>query len=395
MTELSTIVTSLDWLPISVLMEIVEALCPHCTLGPTGPQSRRFWRAYDGVTYSNTDTCSRIQSLASLARCNWTFNNVATPALYHQPKARLSLIRTLDQKPELCRHITNLYFDIAVGNFKKPSEQDKAMLLRLAAKHSPGQLSIREENNAGLTSAADWLEEETDMFLEGLLVAMCPRVRDLFVPCGYSAQFPLSQPGTLPRLEHLHIAHTDTEMGTTLRSAASLIVAAPNLNKFWGYMINSTSNTEDLPFDNLTELRFLSSCFGRNSLVSLLRACPVLESFSYEAGGACSGDVQFSPRDAQTALVRYHAHSLKYLELSMSEGEGMWDMNESDSDPGTDDHTEGDDDEYLSRGLASLSSLEVLEIDWSCLRPYWEKEDPSYLATIVPSTVKEVIMLPH
>ena len=79
----------------------------------------------------------------------------------------------------------------------------------------------------------------------------------------------------------------------------------------------------------------------------------------------------------------------------MSQGEGMWDTNESGSDPETDDHTEGDDDEYLSRGLASLSSLEVLKIDCSCLPLYWEMEDPGYLATIVPSTVKEVTMLPY
>jgi hypothetical protein len=393
MTELSTIVTSLDRLPITVLTGIVEALCPHCTPDPTPAQSRRYWSAYDGVVFSSADT-SRTQSLAALARCSWTLNNVATPALYHQPKARLSLIRSLDQKPELCRHITNLYFDNAVGNFNTPSEQDKSMLLRLAANHSPAQLQILDENHGGLRAAADWLEEDTDLFLEGLLIAMCPRIRDLFVPCGSGAQFPLSKPGTLPRLEHLHIAHTDTELGTTVRRAASLLAAAPNLNRFWGYMINCTSNTEDLSFDNLTELRFVNSCFGRSSLLSLLRACPILESFSYEAGGPCSGDLQFSARDAQTALVRY-APSLKYLELSMGHGERMWHMNDWDSDPGSDDDTEEDEDDYLSSELASLSSLEVLNIDGSCLPPDWADEDPSRVTTIIPSTVKEVTMHPR
>ena len=72
MTELSTIVTSLDWLLIPVLIQIVEALCLYCTPEPTPPQSRQF--SYDSGE---------------------------------------------------------------VGSFDKLSEQDKAMLLRLAAMYSP------------------------------------------------------------------------------------------------------------------------------------------------------------------------------------------------------------------------------------------------------------------
>jgi hypothetical protein len=83
------------------------------------------------------------------------------------------------------------------------------------------------------------------------------------------------------------------------------------------------------------------------------------------------------------------------LELGMGHGERMWHMNDWDSDSGSDGHTEDDDDEYLSSGLASLSSLEVLIIDGSCLRPDWEEEDPSHVTTIIPSTVKEVTMRPR
>ncbi|KAK4442014.1 hypothetical protein QBC34DRAFT_387735 [Podospora aff. communis PSN243] len=385
--------TNLDRLPITVLDGIVKAICPHCTVEPSSQRDRLDWAVYVNGAGSAEDV-KRVQQLAALARTSWTFNNVATPALYHQPRANLRLIRTLYQRPELCRHVTNLY---ASDGFHSNdlSDEDKAMLIAIASRYSeeqprPGQPVI------DLYAIEGFLEEHPGEFIESLLVAMCPNLQDLFISCGYNAQFPFSKPGTLPRLKHLHIAHTDTELGTPLSRARDLIMAAPNLTKLWGFMIRHTF-TGTMPLKNIKELRFTSSAFGRADLVRLLRACPLLEVFGYQAGGATSGDYQFTSREAQNALVRY-APNLKYLQLHQCNGEDMWSSDvESDTSDGEDEDEEDDADseQYINKGLAALSSLEALDLDGSCLRPGWEKEDPGHLLAIMPNTIKEVTLCPR
>jgi len=382
MSQLSPKVTSLDKLPVLILIGIVEALCPHCT-----PQ---------GASYEDGP---RVCALAALARCSWTLNNVATSTLYHQPLPYppLSLIRTLSQKPELCRHVKNLYCDDDPGDIlDELTDDNKTTLLQLAAKYNSASAFPSPWDDGTETTLTELLEEETAVFLDGLLIAMCPNIEDLFVSLGYGARFPFSLPGTLPRLKHLHIAHADTELGTDVHRARDLIAAAPNLESFWGFMVSRVSDALTMPFANLRELRFMYSCFCRATLRAVLRSCPKLESFAYEAGGAVAGDDQFSPRSAQIELIRY-APNLQYLELVMCNGEGLWAW-ESDND--YDDGGGGDGgfdiDErkrFGKSGLSSMSSLQFLKIDAYCLRSGWKSEEPESLIAMLPSSVREVTVV--
>jgi hypothetical protein len=57
-------------------------------------------------------------------------------------------------------------------------------------------------------------------------------------------------------------------------------------------------------FSNLTDLRFDRSAIAAEWLPIIFAACPRLQSFSYEEGGPNVGYDQFTPQDAQEALIR-------------------------------------------------------------------------------------------
>ncbi|KAK0634218.1 hypothetical protein B0T14DRAFT_561732 [Immersiella caudata] len=71
--------------------------------------------------------------------------------------------------------------------------------------------------------------------------------------------------------------------------------------------------------------------------------------------------------------------------------------NGSDGDSGDDDDDDDDDDAHskqcLGTGLTLPFCFEVLDINGNYLRVGWE-DDPSHLATIIPSTVRAVTMWP-
>ena len=393
----------LDRLPATVLCGIAEALCPHCTPDHQRRGHRKFWSsAGAGGPLPGPDP--RLRTLAALARTCWTLNDVATRALYHEPCASVHLVRTLNEKPELCRHVTNLYIDVVSDRYNDSVgtvDEDNALLLQIAAKHAPGGLLPNPENDneGGHTTPGAFLAADREYFVQSLLIAMCPNIQDLFASCGYRADFPFSTPGSLPRLRHLHITHTDTELGTSIQGASQLLTAAPRLESLWGYMISwCTQSIPVLP--HVRELRFVNSTFGRNVLVNLLRACPNLESFAYDAGGATSGDEQFTPRQAQRALLRY-APELKHLELHFANDEGMSELQEVDEEEeedeeGDDNHDDDDgNNTCLNSRLTALSSLETLSVDWGCLeRELKGPDDAPYLASLVPRSVTLVEYFP-
>lgn len=394
-------VISLDGLPYPVLCSIVEALCPHCTPDPKLGLARTSWNcggAGGGLTFHPD---ARIATLAALARTCWAFNKVATPALYHQPTPSLALIRTLSGKPDLRRHVANLYCDVC--ELEDPDDDDKALLLRLAAEHAPDGRLPRPppgvfvyphgDNGWPHETAAGFLKNDRNWFVQSLLIPICPNLEDVFASLGYGAAFPFSGPGTLPRLRHLQVSHTDTELGTDMERAWPLLAAAPHLERFWGYAICSVPANP--PLQHVRDLRFLYSSFGLRSLISLLRACPRLERFSYDAGGVLVGDYEFSPREAQRALLRY-APALKHLSLSFGGlGLARWDFDDAhehlgpEDDLGDDEDDDGDAERrgYLNYGLARLSSLEALSIDEDCLGTLTDDKGVPYVSSVIPPSV--------
>lgn len=167
---------------------------------------------------------------------------------------------------------------------------------------------------AGEGAAAECIEAENIEL--SLVLPLCPNLTELDAPLGYGDAFSFSEPGAMPRLRIAAAACDDPASGINLGSLAPLAAAAPNLSTLVGWQVNACVDTPVL--ENVTHLRLGRSSMGLEDLQNALRACPRLETFEYSAGGAVVGYEQFTPLEAQGALVEL-APQLKSLSLDFDD----------------------------------------------------------------------------
>ncbi|KAG7288122.1 hypothetical protein NEMBOFW57_007645 [Staphylotrichum longicolle] len=328
-----------------------------------------------------------IAALANLAATCRALYGIATPILYHQPQGwserRLALYRTLAKRPELARRVRVLRLDFDEGHSGFPeNEDDRALLLDLAARHGWSkalQAAVTMENGR---LPARWEDDDAHDLLTSLLIAMCPNVEKLSAGLGYIAFFALLQPATLPRLKDVYVTHIDTEMGSYLYSLNRLYLAAPNIEVFTSAMAAGVGDT-DLPLGNVRDLRLDWSCISTGCLRTLLRSCPQLESFAYDANGPTVGEEQFNAGSVRKLLLRY-APRLKHLHVDLREGYEMieWAEDEDNGDDGNDPQP--------SPGFSSLSCLETLTVDPGVLND-WDIQQP--VAALFPQSLRSLTLL--
>ena len=371
-------------LPLLVLVGIAEALCPHCTENQLEKPQR--WETpihFDG----GRDLLSGTRALVNLAATCKDLNAIVTPILYHQPqghpKQRVSLLRTLDRRPDLARRVKVLRLDYDYDPDIE-NENDRAFILELVARY-------RQPTTPQPDADTEDDKQPDDKRVDGdfrlnLLLAMCPNLETFSTGLDYFYEIDLLRPASLTRLKDAYVAHRDTELGIHLESLRGLYLAAPHIETFTSYMTASVGR-EPLHLSNLRHLRLEQSAISAGCLRALLQSCPQLESFLYEAGGAHISFEQFSVRSLRKLLLRY-VPRLKHLELDFQQ-DGVL----SDDDDQEDDAGDGLDPDPAP-GFASLSHLETLVVDPDILdNMHLDKHEPA--ATLFPQSLKSLLVTTH
>ncbi|KAG7294481.1 hypothetical protein NEMBOFW57_004555 [Staphylotrichum longicolle] len=364
-------------LPPAALAGIAEALCPHCTEDPAfSPWVSPIHGGGGRALLANT------HALASLAATCRVLYDIVCPILYHQPQClpeqRLSLLRTLDSRPELARRVKVLRLDLALG-YQIKDDDDRAFVLDLAVEY--GWTSEDQEMldiHEGWRTGYNGVDQDHP---SNLLIAMCRNLEKFSMAIGNGSYFMFLDSTTLRRLKDVYVTHSDTEMGTHLASLQDLFLAAPRLETFTSNM-TSGAGDEDLYLKNLLHLRLTWSSISAECLRTLLRSCPRLESFSYEAGGVTVGDEQFGPKILRRLLARY-APQLKRLDINLLYGYNMsnWNHRREDEEGGDDGGPEP------APPFAALSHLETLVIEPRLLND-WDGQQP--LATLFPQSLRSL-----
>ncbi len=374
---------SLDSLPLLVLDGIVGALCPHCT----GDARFRRWE-----TPVHPDSCGAIiantRALASLAATCRALYAVANPSLYHQPQCRntqrINLLRTLVGRPDLARRVKVLRLDFDDGRRQISTDGDWAFVLDLAIRHHDWSVVNHATDRA---SCYGDYEGTQDDLPSNLLIAECPNLETLGLVLGYGINFAPLRPASLPHLRDVYVTAIDPDDGLNLGLLKDLYPAAPAMQSFTSNLADDVSAWaagtpyRDFPLGNLRHLRIQMGALSSRCLRVLLRSCPELESFTYQAG--CPGDnpEQFTPDMVRRMLPRY-VPQLKHLDLNLWRGRhfGEWGLYEPENDPANDPDP--------GPGFTALSHLETLAVDTLVLKEAWGEEQP--LETLFPESLRSL-----
>jgi hypothetical protein len=345
---------SLQTLPIELLEHIVGSFSLYCTDRPRCQCTPRCIDISPNWTCStsqdigswNRDRKERILALHALCLTSRRLQNTATRHLYHHPDTKKwwLLARTLIDQPALAQHVKTLSFP---ENFdERPSKDSlppqvlsdyQAQLARYFATatvlpdeggspqdhHERNTLHIWQTNGGNDTTA--------------LLASLCPAVERLEAVVNYGMGvdlFELCLPGSLPALRTAELAHWDTENGIPLGALVPLFKAARGLEVLGCHMLSDESDPGEMGMEvgmaaALRRVDLVNSCIGAGALGDLLKACPGLEMFGYEAGGACIGYKQFTPSQAKELMME-HGKRLKRVVMDLSMAEGCWDDHEDE-----------------------------------------------------------------
>ncbi|KAK4150380.1 amidase signature domain-containing protein [Chaetomidium leptoderma] len=369
-------------LPLEIALEIVKALCPHCT-----PKSRLPWYEAPvyGETYKYGCDCGNahgetfISALAHLCLTSKLLNTLATPHLYHRPWCVRwpMLARTLLARPDLARHVKHLIGyswetdDLPLDDSQCPME---------VVDYYYDVLDPRWDNTAG--------ESERGVPVH-ILTSLCPNLAALEV---FKDFLDRSEPASfLKQVRNVQLRHSNPDDGMDLSYLRQMAREATHLTRLVCHSMNldtlqSWQEPISLPtFSRLTHLRIKHSAVAPEYLPVLFAACPRLQSFSYSYGRGTGGFGQFTPLEAQKALVSY-APNLGSLHL----------------DPGFHVDCGYNSDRTRMRSLADLSRLEHLALTLGCFLPGPPRRgsdepdgsDPMLLIHLLPTSIRSFRILP-
>ncbi|SPN99143.1 uncharacterized protein DNG_02178 [Cephalotrichum gorgonifer] len=315
---------------LPTLATLIESLCPQCN-----PRQSK-------LSATNPHDPSRLRTLAAFCLTSRWANSLATPHLYHRPTcARWPLLaRTLILRPDLAARVTHLCVEDwpGVAGDTLPPEVLSYwgdMVQNLTGDDTEVDPDDPELMNVGLD----------------LLLPLCPNLEELDTVLDNADAFTFAQPGSLRSLRALAVTYADTEGGLDLGELSPLAAAAPNLSKILGHQVGGAVELH-ATFANVTHVCLDWSTLGPDCLRNILRACPRLGSFEFRAGGCSFGDEQFTPLEAQDAIVEL-APRLKSLALDFAMADSF------------DAAVFGD--EWIMSSVAGLEALERLDLDMRCL----------------------------
>ena len=340
---------SLLGLPSDILGHVCAALCPHCTRPATAAAS-----------------CDRrgIRALASLSRTCKALRDVAQPVLSHDlnPRSHIRLIRTLLARPDLAACARTLCNDGCLADLR---DDDHPILEAAAARLGialPEGWELEPDDNADAVQSRVF----------DVLLALVPGLDTL----GYTRYMNLTptellvgSDTALPSLRRLHVSYWDTEGGFDLGECRELLRLAPSLEYLGARMCYAVR--PGLALANVRALHLQYSYLGVQDLQDAVRACPLLEEFSYKSGGSAvsqytDGRAEFVPAEAMRELETRKA-TLRRLDLDFDSGCGEY-LHFFDS------HVEAD---HAMGSLAGFPLLEMLLVppEYFFGEDEWESSD--------------------
>lgn len=370
---------SLQGLPTELLEHIIGSFCLRCTYPPPCQCTPRCiyispnWTCATRqhlATPWDRDRKGRTLALHALCLTSRRLQDTATRHLYHHPDTTKwwLLARTLLDQPALAQHIKTLSFP---ENFDDPPS--KASLPPQVLSHYQAKLdsyfatapaTVPEHEHEGsprerhLQNQAHVWEAYGSNDAIALVASLCPAAERFAAVVNHGSEaglLGLCLPGSLPALRRVEVSHWDTENGICLEVLVPLCRAAPGLEVLGCHALSDESEAGEAGMGGVTmaglrRVDFVNSAMGAGALGDLLRACPGLEMFGYEAGGACIGYKQFTPSQARDLMME-HGGRLKRVVMDLSMAEHCWDDVEDEWLPWDEEETEEVVEAFKERGV--------------------------------------------
>lgn len=339
-SELS-IMQSISQLPAELIDEIVGSLCLYCCPPHTEP---REYECQDEHCWSPEERL-RVKTLTSLCMTSKSLNASATRHLYHcpTPEKWSSLARTLITAPDKARCVKDLRLGVSDWPDDSSLIPETVVAYRGARieAYVPVLGSVEDFDRAEYfadysfegTVHAEGFVHYNDNITVDIVTSLCPSLERLEASLGYFKAFCFCAPNSLMALTHVSLRHNDTEGGLGLDDITDLFRAAPNLTSISLYQVSMEGDDDDgddgddgsdndskdvpVPLHLVKYLRLQNSAVGKGALGVILRTCPNLETFEYDAGGSCIGYEQFTPLQAKDMIFRY-APSLRAFRLDLT-----------------------------------------------------------------------------
>ncbi|GAB1313208.1 F-box domain-containing protein [Madurella fahalii] len=333
-------------LPFELIVRIAESLCLHCTDPPSASTSIRClgYSPYCGCDTPSECPVSRTQegsrTLGALCLTSHRLRDAAIRPLYHRPNPHKwwLLAGTMLARPDLARHIKELYIPVGLGTPESESVIPPAVLSYFKTRVDAYNASLPEHRRNDLlcSSEGSTLTSDRDENGTPILISLCPAAESIKAVIGWQYIFPAYPPMPMPSLHTIELAHWDTENGICLRHMAPLLRAAPNLRVLRFFSLTDDSDDEGaemlgVTLEKVTEIELETSSINAETLEAVLKACPGLETFKYGAGGPLVGDEQFDPAQARDLMLQY-GKNLKKVVIDLSEATGNAMLDEWDED---------------------------------------------------------------
>ncbi|KXX82804.1 hypothetical protein MMYC01_200773 [Madurella mycetomatis] len=335
--------TKLQDLPFELIERIAESLCRHCT-GPHSHDCETSALAinpYGGCVCSQSYAQESSRTLGALCLTSRRLRDAAIRPLYHRPNVRKwwLLAGTVLARPDLARHIKALYFHEGFAYTESEPVIPPAVVFYFNARFDKYRASLTTDEQIDLDyclgdDPGSLTSANGGAWAISILTSLCPGAESIeAVVSGYPNLFDVCTPPLLLSLHTIELSHWDTENGINLSSMAVLLRAAPNLRALRCRSVSDEEGKElGVVLEKLTEVEFQNSAMTAEALKALLKACPGLETFKYEAGGVVVGYYQFNPAEVRD-LVSQYGTRMKKVVMDLREGEysdGLqdWDWDE-------------------------------------------------------------------
>ncbi|KAL2682975.1 hypothetical protein Neosp_007436 [[Neocosmospora] mangrovei] len=318
-----------------------------------------------------------VKSVAELCRTCKALRRVAQPILYRFPLAYdydlVSLVRTLATREDLKKKVQGLVLKYApkeVVTVIAPDDQD--LFNKLVAKYPT------RANGESINISSSWVTGEKDskeefagnpkLILAALLLTQIPNVERISMDTGSNADFPFSQPGSMPRLVELKI-HYSGNFCLDMMVLDGVLKAAPALKTLDAVNVYLVKEAKGLSHDNLTTLNLTDPALEVGSFKKLMEGFPKLESLLLHPSHSCviSHEAALSAYQILRTLP-IRADTLRHIHLLIRPME--W---------------EGGLYEAPIPSLKGLTLLETLYIDFANLYP---DEDKTGLVEFLPPSIR-------
>ncbi|WQF79226.1 Putative leucine-rich repeat domain superfamily [Colletotrichum destructivum] len=355
-------------LPVTIIQDVVELLCPHChPSAPTRPEESWGRFCNNACSVGSLDL-ERRTALAHLCKTNKLLNAIATPLLYHFPRYNrhnlFPFIRTMFQgRLELAQYVKCFHIGEEVFYIEDFSAEETQLCRDFGVQIG---LPITQT------------EPDSTTLFSSLILSKCTGVEELCMLSPYGDRDDVLFPDidTLPNVKSVLISHHDTEFGFNLQDLNNVFSATPNVTSLSVFAMDGAGLALNLA--NLRRLRVMQSRLEAEDFALLMGQCPGLEWMSYQLGDVMvSYEEPASPREMQDSIVN-HTPRLRYLELSMLDRSEYL------------QHDDYDETQMLQT-LKELGQLEVLKLDLEYLIASLDDIlRPTALVELLPTSIREV-----